>query len=267
MKILATQETDWISRNPIISGIPGGPLREDAVRYAITEEFVAIYRMHQFLPDTFSFRAAENDRLLREVDFPQVAFRGSRVLEEQIPMSDLFYSLGTMNPGALTLHNYPRFLQRLDEPDGTTVDMAATDILRTRERGVPRYNAFRELIGRPRVRSFEELTDNAVWREEMRSVYGDVDAVDLLVGLYAERPPAGLALADTSYRVFVLMTSFRLEADRFFTVDYRPEVYSQEGLDWIERNDMRSVLIRQYPELRSSLRGVKNPFAPWPRAA
>jgi hypothetical protein len=98
-------------------------------------------------------------------------------------------------------------------------------------------------------------------------VYADVDEVDLLVGLYAELPPRGLALADTSYRVFVLMTSIRLEADRFFTVDYRPEVYSPEGLEWIEYNDMRSVLLRHYPELRASLHGVKNPFAPWPHAA
>jgi hypothetical protein len=256
-----------ISRNPIVSGIPGGPLRADAVRYAITEEFVAIYRMHQFLPDTFCFRSATNNKSLREVNFPDVAFRQSRVIEEQIPMSDLFYSFGTMHPGALTLHNYPRFLQQLNEPDGTTVDLAATDVMRTRERGVPRYNEFRQLIGRPPVRTFEELCENPTWREELRSVYADVDEVDLLVGLYAELPPRGLALADTSYRVFVLMTSIRLEADRFFTVDYRPEVYSPEGLEWIEYNDMRSVLLRHYPELRASLHGVKNPFAPWPHAA
>ena len=58
-------------------------------------------------------------------------------------MADLFYSFGTSHPGAIVLHNYPKFLQRFTEPDGTLIDLAATDILRSRERGVPRYNEFR----------------------------------------------------------------------------------------------------------------------------
>ena len=59
------------------------------------------------------------------------------------------------------------------------------------------------------------------------------------------------------------MASRRLEADRFFTDDYRPEVYTQTGLDWVESNSMRSVLLRHCPELEPSLQGVENPFAPW----
>ena len=41
------------------------------------------------------------------------------------------------------LHNFPRFLQEYERPDGKLQDLAATDILRTRELGVPRYNEFR----------------------------------------------------------------------------------------------------------------------------
>jgi hypothetical protein len=63
--------------------------------------------------------------------------------------------------------------------------------------------------------------------------------------------------------VFVLMASRRLEADRFFTDDYRPEVYTSTGIEWVEENDMRSVLLRHFPELEPSLRDVANPFAPW----
>ena len=44
------------------------------------------------------------------------------------------------------LHNFPRFLQEFLRPDGKLKDLAATDILRTRELGVPRYNEFRRLL-------------------------------------------------------------------------------------------------------------------------
>ena len=40
-------------------------------------------------------------------------------------MSDRFYSFGIAHPGAITLHNYPRFLQKLT-PDGHDLDLAAT---------------------------------------------------------------------------------------------------------------------------------------------
>jgi hypothetical protein len=75
----------------------------------------------------------------------------------------------------------------------------------------------------------------------------------------------GFGFSYTEFRVFILMASRRLKSDRFFTRDYRPEVYTQAGIDWVERNSMRSVLLRHFPELEPALRGVKNPFAPWVR--
>lgn len=51
--------------------------------------------------------------------------------------------------------------------------MAAVDILRDRERGVPRYNRFREIIGRGRVKTFEEITSNPQWAKELREVYNN----------------------------------------------------------------------------------------------
>jgi hypothetical protein len=43
-------------------------------------------------------------------------------------------------------------------------------------------------------------------------------------------------------------------------------VYTKEGLDWVEGNSMRTLLLRHFPELAPALQGVANPFAPWQRA-
>jgi hypothetical protein len=129
---------------------------------------------------------------------------------------------------------------------------------------VPRYNRFRQFLHKPRVRTFEELTDNAEWAEEMRRVYdGDIDSVDTTVGLFAENPPKGFGFSDTAFRIFVLMASRRLNSDRFFTVDYTPAVYTQAGLEWIDDNTMKTVLLRHYPQLEPALKKVGNAFAPW----
>ncbi|HLJ66764.1 MAG TPA: peroxidase family protein, partial [Chloroflexota bacterium] len=253
-----------ISPSEMISGIPGSSVNHHAAPYAITEEFVAVYRMHPLLPDEICFRSARNHAVLQERTFMEIAFTNARRREEEMSMVDLLYSFGVANPGAITLHNYPRFLQRLDEPDGTIVDLAATDILRNRERGVPRYNDFRRLLHMRPVRSFEELTDNRQWAEEIRRVYdGDLERVDLMVGLYAETPPAGFGFSDTAFRIFLLMASRRLKSDRFFTTDFNARVYTQTGLDWIADNDVGTVLLRHHPQLGGALRGIANCFAPW----
>jgi hypothetical protein len=253
--------------NEVIRGIPGSPTDHHGVPYSLTEEFVAVYRMHPLIPDDYSFRSLKNDTVLQTRTFPEIGALHVRERLGELSTADLLYSFGTSHPGAITLHNYPRFLQQLERPGeqapNDVVDLAATDVLRTRERGVPRYNEFRRLFHLNPVESFEQMTDNPEWAEELRSIYGDVERVDHMIGCYAEPKPKGFGFSDTAFRVFILMASRRLKSDRFFTRDYRPEVYTKAGLDWVEENSMRSVLLRHFPELEPALRGVANPFAPW----
>ena len=251
------------TKNEVLSGIPGSATNHHGVPYSLTEEFVAVYRMHPLLPDDFTFRSLADDRVLQERTFPEIGATQTRDRLEEIGLVDSFYSFGRANPGAITLHNYPRFLQTLERADGETLDLAALDVLRIRERGVPRYNEFRRLFHLKPARTFEELTDNPVWAEELRRVYGDVERVDLLIGLYSEPLPKGFGFSDTAFRVFILMASRRLKSDRFFTRDYTTKTYTQEGLDWVADASMITVLLRHFPDLAPALKGVTNGFAPW----
>jgi hypothetical protein len=164
------------------------------------------------------------------------------------------------------LHNNPRFLQDIVTQTGQRVDLAAVDITRDRERGIPRYNEFRRLLHLRPFNSIDELTPNKQWAQELKEVYdNDIERVDLMVGMYAETPPKGFGFSDTAFRIFILMASRRLKSDRFFTTDFTPRVYTQAGMDWISDTDMTDILLRHYPELTGTLRGVKNAFAPWPK--
>ena len=252
-----------VTNDEVLHGIPGSQTNHHGVPYSLTEEFVAVYRMHPLIPDEFTFRSLDDDRILAEHDLPDVGVLHVRDRLAEVSMADLFYSFGRSHPGAITLHNYPKYLQHFNRADGELIDLASTDVLRVRERGVPRYNEFRRLFHLNPVRSFEELTDNPVWAEELRRIYGDVERVDLMIGMYAEPKPKGFGFSDTAFRVFILMASRRLESDRFFTRDFRPEVYTQAGFDWVNETTMRTVLLRHFPELEPALEGVDNPFAPW----
>ncbi|GJL74099.1 peroxidase family protein [Nitrosomonas sp.] len=255
-----------IGNSELLSGIPGSKAEHHAAPYYLTEEFVSVYRMHPLVPDQFDFYSHRDGRFLTSRSFMAGFDKHARPMMEDIGMENLFYSFGIAHPGALTLHNYPNFLRQLVKPTGEAFDLAAVDILRDRERGVPRYNRFRELVGRERVNSFEEITSNPQWAQELRTIYNnDINQIDLMVGLYAEDLPEGFGFSDTAFRVFILMASRRLKSDRFFTDDFRAEIYTQEGLDWIENNSMLTVLRRHHPGLTPILANVTNAFAPWPK--
>lgn len=253
-----------LSKSETISGIPGSETDHFGVPYTLTEEFTAVYRMHPLIPDAITFWSNKDGHEIQHVTFAEIAGNAAQGICDEVNIVDLYYSFGQMHPGAITLHNYPKALQEFTRPDGVLIDLAAHDIMRCRELGVPRYTKFREMMRMKPVRTFEELSDNPVWREEIRRVYeGEIDRVDLIVGLFAETPPKGFGFSDTAFRIFVLMASRRLNSDRFFTDDFTEEIYSKTGMDWIRDNTMSTVLLRHYPELAPTLDGVANAFAPW----
>ena len=183
----------------------------------------------------------------------------------KVGFDNAVYSLATSRPGALVLHNFPNTLRKLNKKaeDGIFVDVAATDILRDRERGVPRYCAFRRHFNMSVPKNFADLTDNPVWQSELEDVYSDVEDVDLLVGMHCEKAPPDFGFSDTAFRVFILMATRRLKSDRFFTTDFTPEVYTPIGMDWIADNSFRTVLSRHLPQLRPHFADRRNVFFPW----
>jgi len=257
-----------LSSSEVVSGIPGSRTAHHGVPFALTEEFIAVYRMHPLVPDDFDFRSAADDApTLGERGFDTLTGEDALTIMREQPLGDLLYTFGTMHPGLVVLHNFPKHLQNFKRPDnGQLMDLAAIDILRCRELGVPRYLDFRRLLHLPVPKTFSEVTSNAVWAAELEEAYdGRLDKLDLVPGLYAEDLVPGFAFSDTAFRIFALMASRRLNSDRFFTTHFTPEVYTPEGLEWVEENTMVDVLRRHCPELSPYLEGLSNAFGIWSR--
>jgi hypothetical protein len=272
-----------------------------AVPYSLTEEFTSVYRLHSLLPETIHLKSHLSATKTQEK--PVTETRAGRLNVPGWSMPELFYSFGLQNPGQIALHNYPKFLQNIDVNvlgvNFVSIDMGATDIVRDRER-VPRYNEFRRKLRLKEIRKFEDLFLTPVGTEgagepaadgvpttnpgattpedirkgreeaarfisELKDVYkGDVEKLDLLVGCLAESVrPNGFGFGETQFQVFILMASRRLQADRFFTSDFREDIYTPEGMKWIKDATMKSVILRHYKDLAPALAGVENAFNPW----
>ena len=189
--------------------------------YSLTEEFVAVYRMHPLMPDDWTSARLADDRPLGELHVRASSpGRAARRCCGKHALPDLLYSFGTMHPGADRACTTSRATCRtFDRPDGKLMDLASTDILRIRELGRAALQRVPPAAA-PRSRRDLRRPDRrrASWAAEMRDVYdGDVEQVDLMVGMFAERRPTGFAFSDTAFRIFILMASRRLNSDRFFS--------------------------------------------------
>jgi hypothetical protein len=258
-----TRLSVWLLDEHASVGIPRTKPDHHRVPYSLTEDFATVYRMHPLIPDEYTFLDHRTGEERGRRVFGQI--QGVRTDEQMrhFGLTNTLYSFGRAHPGAITLHNYPRSLTDF-ERGGERIDLSVVDLVRTRMRGVPRYNDFRSGLHKPRIRRWEDLTADPQDAELLREVYrGRIDEVDTMVGLFAETPPPGFGFSDTAFRIFILMASRRLQSDRFLTVDFRPEVYSPLGMDWVANNGMTSVILRHCPELAAVLPRDRSAFAPW----
>ncbi|XP_027922492.1 alpha-dioxygenase 1 [Vigna unguiculata] len=263
----------------ILGGFVGMKKPENhGVSYSLTEEFVSVYRMHSLLPDNLQLRDIsatpgpnKSPPVIKEIPMKNlIGLPGEKTLTE-IGVERQLVSMGHQACGALELWNYPQFLRDLvpQNVDGTErsehVDLAALEIYRDRERNVARYNQFRRALLLIPITKWEDLTDDNEAIEVLEEVYGDdVEELDLLVGLMAEKKIKGFAISETAFVIFLLMASRRLEADRFFTSNYNEETYTKKGLEWVNTTEsLKDVIDRHYPEMTHKWLNSSSAFSVW----
>lgn len=248
------------------TGLAGARFADNVgVPFTLTEEFVSVYRMHPLMRDKIDVYNIGSNVVSASLPIENTRDGNAEDILSSYQAKNLWYSFGITHPGALVLNNTAEFMRNLDIPLVGDMDLAAIDIIRDRERGVPRYNEFRRQIGLKPITKFEDLTSDAKALANLKRIYNnDIEKIDTMIGMMAETVrPEGFAFGETAFQIFISSASRRIIADRFYTELYTPEFYTQEGYDWVENNDMSAVLRRHHPELNLSLAGVDNAFKPW----
>jgi hypothetical protein len=152
----------WELTNP--EHVNGG-INHFGAPFKFPEEFVTVYRLHPMVPDLIEFRELQPDPNVIRLQIPVVdTLRGKATpAMHQHGLAHWALSMGRQRLGLLTLQNHPRFLQNLSLPrlpaTAGKIDVAALDIIRDREHGVPRFNEFRRQYGLTSLTSFEDFLD------------------------------------------------------------------------------------------------------------
>ena len=115
----------------------------------------------RIVPDLIEYREFDQPDHIGETIPVVETFRkrATRAMHDK-GLANLALSMGRQRLGRLTLLNHPQFLQNLHiDEAGHQIDVAALDIIRDRERGVPRFNEFRRQYGLRTLTRFEDFID------------------------------------------------------------------------------------------------------------
>jgi len=191
----------------------------------ITAEFDLLYRWHGLMPDTIRVGGA---------DLPHMEYRNNNARLEQAGLAAVIDAASRQAAGCIGLRNTPDFLWGAEYQ---AIKMGRDFRLRS-------FNEYRERFGLGRCKSFEELTDDAALREELEKRYRNIDDVEYVVGIFAEKQEKNalfgrLLTHMVAYDAFTQIFSNPLLAKEI----HNAATFTKWGLEEIERTDTIQELV------------------------
>jgi peroxidase len=119
-------------------------------------------------------------------------------------------------------------------PGSGGLDLAAMNINRGRERGLPDYNTVRIDIDLPAVESFASFTDNPWLNQILESVYGDINNMDPWVGFLAEDHMSNALFGQSVMTIMERQFTLLRDGDRFY-------YENDEGLSQGEKEEIKNT--------------------------
>lgn len=152
----------WSMTNP--QHVNGG-VNHFGSPFNFPEEFVTVYRLHALVPDLIEYRDLNSDPNQIKNKIPVIETFEAKATDAMRSrgLANWALSMGRQRLGLLALQNDPLFLQNIKIPrlnsETRQIDVIALDLIRDRERGVPRFNEFRRQYGLQQLTSFDDFID------------------------------------------------------------------------------------------------------------
>jgi len=248
-------------------GNQGKVANNQGTPFCLTEEFAAVYRLHSLSPPGLILGEDKKEF----IDLSHLVGDKGREEMRKTPSrpKEMMKSVLSWPCGALMSSNYPNAYRNVsptddtgkDLPERENIDLAALDLYRDRERGILKFNEFRRQLNLKPYRTWLELTGgNEQDARRLELIYGPgqdgIERLDLLVGdMYEGKVQPAFALSETSFIIFLLMASRRLDADPFLNELYNEETYTKFGLKHVQETPgLFDLLDRHYPDLSADFK-------------
>lgn len=135
------------------------------------------------------------------------------------------------------------------DPGQGGLDLASLNIQRGRDNGLADYNSTRAAYGLPKVKSFADITPDTAVQQQLKTLYGNVNNIDLWVGGLAEKHISGGSLGP-------LFTT--IIADQFNRLRSGDRFWYQNDLKGVELKMVNSTTLADVIRRNTTLSNVQN---------
>lgn len=211
------------------------------VNSQIANEFsTAAFRFgHSTLNDNFRFVGNDGQEVDESVALAGAFFNPS-MLEETGIDSLLKYGASTLSQ-EIDLQVVDSLRNFLFGPPGAGgLDLVSLNIQRGRDHGLSDFNSTRVAYGLDAYESFDQITSDVDVQQNLESLYGDVNNIDLWVGLMAEDHAEGGSLGETSSLIIADQFERLRDGDRL----WYENIFSGRELREIEQTSLSDVIER-----------------------
>jgi hypothetical protein len=125
-------------------------------------------------------------------------------------------------------------------PGAGGFDLASLNIQRGRDHGLSDYNTTRAAYGLPRVSSFAQITSNPLLQAKLQQLYGNVNNIDLWVGMLAEDHVRGGSVGPLVQRIVAKQFENLRDGDRLWFENQ----YSGTTLNTLENTTLQDIIQR-----------------------
>ncbi|HEY0432530.1 MAG TPA: peroxidase family protein, partial [Chitinophagaceae bacterium] len=123
------------------------------------------------------------------------------------------------------------------------IDLGSLNIQRGRDHGLPDYNTVRKFYTGRQAFTFRDITSNDTLARELRSLYGNVNNIDLWIGILAEDHLPGASVGRTMHEILRWQFEKLRDGDYYFYLNdpflpskARTQIIATHFVDVIRRN-------------------------------
>ncbi len=128
------------------------------------------------------------------------------------------------------------------KPDLGGLDLATINIMRSRERGLPDYNTIRADFGLEKITDFNEITKEKELASNLKFLYGNVDNIDVWIGLLAEDHVENTIFGETLLQIMKDQFLRLRDGDRFYYEN--DPAFTREEITEIKNTKIHDIIMR-----------------------
>ena len=211
------------------------------VNPSIANEFAtAGFRFgHSIVGSDIEFLDDNGNEIADEISLAEAFFNPSVVKEYGIdPILKYLASDPSQELDTKVVDELRNFL--FGPPGAGGLDLASLNIQRGRDHGLADYNSTRAAYGLPKVTSFAQITSDVSLQVKLRSLYGNVNNIDLWVGALAENHTPGGSVGPLLKAIIVDQFSRLRDGDRF----WYQRTFSGADLATLDHTSLADVISR-----------------------